>query len=83
MCTPCDFVWAGVFTVCVCRMRIVEVCLSVRACLDMCGWAGPGSQGVGEEGKLWTVVISVLVGADAGAICGSGFGGRLVNCKCE
>lgn len=32
--TLCDFVWAGVFTVCVCRMRIVEVCVSV--CRHVC-----------------------------------------------
>lgn len=55
-------------------MRIVEVCLSVRARLYTCGRAVPGSRGVGEDGKLWTVVTSVLVGADAGGVCGSGVG---------
>lgn len=34
--TPCDFVWAGVFTVYVCRMRIVEVCVNVRTNVCMC-----------------------------------------------
>ena len=66
MCTPCDFVWAGVFTVCMQDAYSRGVFQCARAFV-----------------YVWIVEIRVLVGADAGAVFGSGFGGRLVSGKCE
>lgn len=50
--TPCDSVWAGVFTVYVCRMRIVEVCVNVRTSVCMCvDGQGPVLRAWGEEDR--------------------------------
>lgn len=83
--TPCDFVWAGVFTVYVCRMRIVEVCVNVRTNVCMCvdgqglvlrAWAGAGGEEDKQARGQWR---PVSLWADAGAVCGSGFEDRLAN----
>lgn len=83
--TPCDFVWAGVFTVCVCRMSRVEVCVSVRThvCARTDGRAWLSACGGGRQessGQRWPCPYGQT---RTRPVWGPGFEGRSVNCRCE